>query len=76
VAEGELEVEILREREVVTYPRVGERATTVAITFRHGDLPPMTVWIPRGKDTPEARAAAIRAEIQRWTVGGRIRMRV
>jgi len=64
VAESEIEVRIIRERVVTTSPRLGEVARTTAITFVAPGLPPLTVWIPEEKDTPEVRAATIRAKIQ------------
>ena len=64
MAEGELEVRILNERVIVTAPKLGVEARTTAITFQAPGLPPLTVWIPEEEDTPEGRAAAIRAKIQ------------
>jgi len=64
MAEEKLEVRILAEREIETSPALGEKAVTVAVTFIHGDLPPMTVWLPKDQDTPGGRAAAIRARIR------------
>lgn len=64
MAEGEIEVRILREKVVTTTPKLGVDARTTALTFVAPGLPPLTVWIPEEGDTPEARAAAIRAKIQ------------
>lgn len=64
MAEGEIEVRILDERVITTSPKLGVEARTTAITFASPGLPPLTVWIPEEEDTPEGRAAAIRAKIQ------------
>lgn len=64
MAEAEIEVRIIRERTVTTSPKIGEEARTTAITFQAPGLPPLTVWIPEEEDTPEGRAATIRARIQ------------
>ena len=64
MAEGELEVRILDEKVIVTAPKLGVEARTTALTFAAPGLPPLTVWIPEEEDTPEGRAAAIRAKIQ------------
>lgn len=68
MAEEELGVDVLSERVIVTSPGLGQEARTVAVTFRAPGLPPLTVWIPEEEDTPEGRAAAIRARIQEFTV--------
>lgn len=72
--EGEIEVEILDEWEVVTYPVPSERRVTVAVLFQAPGLPPLTVWVPKEEDTPEHRAAVIRAKIQ--AQGGAVRKTV
>ena len=64
MAEGEIEVRIIRERVITTAPKLGVVARTTAITFVAPGLPPLTVWLPEEEDTPEGRAAAIRAKIQ------------
>jgi len=64
VGETEIEVRILDERVIVTAPKLGEEARTTAITFSSPGLPPLTVWLTEEEDTPEGRAAAIRAKIQ------------
>lgn len=64
MAEGELEVRIIRERVITTAPKLGVLARTMAVTFQAPGFPPLTVWIPEEEDTPEGRAAAIRAKIQ------------
>lgn len=64
MAEGEIEVRILNERVITTAPKLGVEARTTALTFSAPGLPPLTVWIPEEEDTPEGRAAAIRAKIQ------------
>jgi len=40
-----------------------KKVETVGITYRYGDLPPRTVWIPKDKDTPEERARRIKEDI-------------
>lgn len=67
MAEGELEVQILRERVITTMPGVDQEVRTVAVTFRYGRLPPLTVWIPEEEDTPENRARLIRAKISEYS---------
>ena len=64
MAEAEIEITILDERVITTSPKLGVEAKTTALTFTAPGLPPLTVWIPEEEDTPEARAAAIRAKIQ------------
>ncbi len=64
MAAGEIEVRIIRERVITTSPKLGEEARTTALTFVAPGLPPLTVWIPEKGDTPEVRAATIRAKIQ------------
>ena len=60
-----LEVTITDERTITTYPKLGEAAETVVLTYRHGDLPPRTVFIPKKEDTPENRAKIIREDIEK-----------
>jgi len=67
VDEDGIEVRILNERVITTAPKLGVKARTIALTFVSPGLPPLTVWIPEEEDTPEARAAAIRAKIQAAT---------
>lgn len=62
--EGEIEVEVLNEWEVETYPVPGKKRITVGVLFQAPGLPPLTVWIPKDEDTPEHRAAVIRSKIQ------------
>ena len=64
MGEAEIEVRILNERVITTAPKLGVEARTTALTFVAPGLPPLTVWIPEEEDTPEGRAAAIRAKIQ------------
>lgn len=66
MAEGELEVRILRERVITTMPGIDMETKTVAITFSYGRLPPLTVWIPKEEDTPEVRKTRIRSKIQEY----------
>ena len=67
MGEDGIEVRILNERVITTAPKLGVEARTIALTFVSPGLPPLTVWIPEEEDTPEARAAAIRAKIQAAT---------
>jgi hypothetical protein len=60
-----VEVEILDVREVVTYPAPGKTAVTRIVTYRYGDMPPRSVFIPAAEDTPENRARIIREDIER-----------
>ena len=60
-----LEVTILDEREIVTYPKIGEEARTTVLTYRFGDIPPRTLFIPKEEDTPTKRAALIRQDIDK-----------
>ena len=64
MAEAEIEITILNEREIITAPKLGVEAKTTAITFVSPGLPPLTVWIPEAEDSPEVRRVAIRAKIQ------------
>jgi len=66
MAEVELEVEIVRETVIATRPGLDQEARTVALTFRYGRLPPLTVWIPEEEDTPEVRSSRIRAKLQEY----------
>lgn len=59
-----LEVEILDVRPITTYPTPGEAFVTHIITYRYGDMPPRTVFIPAKEDTPQNRAKIIRADIE------------
>jgi len=63
--EEKLEIIILDEREIVTYPKIGEEAHTIVLTYRHGDLAPRTLFIPKAEYTPEKRAELIRADIEK-----------
>ena len=74
--EDGIEVRIIRERVVTTAPKLGVEARTVAVTFVSPGLPPLTVWIPEEEDTPEARAAIIRAKIQAALSTGKKTMKV
>lgn len=67
MGEAEIEVRILDERVITTSPKLGEEARTTAVTFAAPGLPPLTVWLTEEEDTPEGRAAAIRAKIQAAT---------
>lgn len=67
MSEAEIEVRILDERVITTSPKLGEEARTTAVTFAAPGLPPLTVWLTEEEDTPEGRAAAIRAKIQAVT---------
>lgn len=60
----QFEVEILDVRDVTTYPTPGEAFVTHIVTYRHGDQPPRSVFIPAKEDTPENRAKIIRADIE------------
>ena len=60
-----LEVLILHEQEIVTYPKIGEKAHTTVLTYRYGELAPRTLFIPKEEDTPEKRAALIRQDIDK-----------
>lgn len=62
---GKIEVEILDVREVVTYRAPNMPFYTHIITYRAGDLPPRTVFIPASEDTPENRARIIREDIEK-----------
>lgn len=64
MAEAEIEVRIIDERVIVTAPKIGVEARTVALTFQAPGLPPLTVWIPEEEDTPEVRKSRIRSKIQ------------
>jgi len=66
MAEPALEVEILHVRRQATRTGPDEVSWTIAITFRHGELPPLTVWIPETEYSVEARDRAIRKEVQRY----------
>lgn len=66
MGEKELEVEIVRESVIPTKPGLGDEARTVALTFRYGKLPPLTIWIPEEEDTPEVRKTRIRAKLQEY----------
>jgi len=66
LAEQPLEVRILHMRRQAIYRGPDEVDWTIAITFRHGDLPPLTVWIPEKGYSVAARDRAIRTEVQRY----------
>ena len=66
MAEPALDVEILHVRRQATRRGPDEVAWTIAVTFRHGDLPPLTAWIPETEYSVEARDRAIRKEVQRY----------
>lgn len=67
MAEGEIEVRILREKVIETSPGLGRTARTTALTFQAPGLPPLTVWVPEDQDTPETRSSMIRSKIQEFT---------
>lgn len=60
-----LEIVILDEREIVTYPKIGEEARTIILTYRYADLPPRTLFIPKEEYTPERRAELIRIDVEK-----------
>ena len=60
-----LEVEILDVRDVTTYPTPGQAFVTHIVTYRHGDMPPHTIFIRAEEDTPENRAKIIREDIEK-----------
>ena len=66
MVEAPLAVEILRVRRQATRRGPDEVAWTIAVTFRHGDLPPLTVWIPEPEFSVERRDREIRREVQRY----------
>ena len=64
-AKEPVEVEITDVRDTVTYPTPGKALVTHIVTYRHGDMPPRSVFIPAEEDTPENRAKIIREDIEK-----------
>jgi len=58
-------VNIMAEREITTYPKLGQAAQTVAVTYSTLDLAPRTLWIPKDEYTEEERDRRIKQDIER-----------
>jgi len=61
----EYAVTVLSRDEVTTYPRLGEAAVTVLVTYIAAGLPPHTVHIPKDEWSPEEERKRIRASIEK-----------
>jgi len=60
----EYEVEIIDRREIITYPRIRQPVTTIAITYVAAGLPPETLFIPKEEYTVEVEKKRIRKRIE------------
>lgn len=60
-----VEVVITDVRDTTTYPTPGKPFVTHIVTYRYGDMPPRSVFIPAEEDTPENRAKIIREDIEK-----------
>jgi len=61
----EYEVTILSREEIVTYPRIGEPAHTIVVTYTAAGLPPSVLFIPKVEYTLEREKKLIREDIER-----------
>ena len=59
-----IEVTILNVREYTVGPALGEKITLHDILFQAPGMVPLLVTLKAEEDTPEGRAAAIRAKIE------------
>jgi len=60
----EYEVEIIDRREIITYPRIRQPVTTIAITYVAAGLPPETMFIPKAEYTVEEEKKRIKKRIE------------
>ena len=59
------EVEILAREEIVTFPKLKQPKTFIAVIYATKDLPPATIWIPKEEYSPEKEKEMIREDIIR-----------
>ena len=59
-----IEVSILNVRDYTVGPALGEKITLHDILFQAPGMVPLLITLPAEEDTPEGRAAAIRAKIE------------
>ena len=60
----EINVTVLRRREISTYPKIGQEVVQVLTTYVAAGLPPATVTIPKKEYTLEKEKALIKRDIQ------------
>lgn len=60
-----LEVEIIDESEITTYPRLGEEKKQIAVTYVAPGYPPRTIFIDKEKYSEEALKKAILEDLKK-----------
>ena len=56
---------VIRRKDILTYPKVGEEAYSVAVTYIAGDLPPHTLFIPKPEWSADKERELILKDIER-----------
>lgn len=63
--EKKYKVQIIRRREITTYPRVGLAKKTMMVTYQAEGLPPRTISIPVEEYNPDTEKKLIREDIEK-----------
>lgn len=63
--EAKYDVTILSRDEVTTFPKIGQAAIQVQVTYVAAGLPPATLFIPKEQYSPEFEKKAIREDIEK-----------
>jgi len=58
-------VTILARREITVYPKIGQEAKQIAVTYVAAGLPPSTIYIPKEKYTKDYEKKLIREDIEK-----------
>jgi len=65
-APEEIDIDILDESEITTYPTLEKEVKVMSISFTAPGIPPLTVRIPKEEYTPERRKEEIRKAIKEY----------
>lgn len=60
----EINVTIVRRREITTWPKIGVPVVNVLVTYVAADLPPATISIPKKEYTTKKEKEQIRLDVQ------------